>query len=71
MPAPEFIRYFARDFIEGAVVSLLALTIAGDTESVLKTAVIAVGVAAVAAARRNLDRFKAFLNGALGTNPED
>lgn len=70
MAIPDFIRYFVRDFIEGAAVSLLALTAAGDTESVLKTAAIAVGVAAVAAARRNAGRFIAFLNDFLNTTPD-
>jgi hypothetical protein len=62
---PLFVRKFIVDFAETGLVAVLGLSLAGDAAAMLHTALLALGVAALAAARRELPDFLAFLKDAF------
>lgn len=68
---PLFVRKFIVDFVETSLAALLVLTPAGDDESLLHAAMVAVGVAALAAARRALPGFLVWLGGELQVPPAE
>lgn len=62
---PLFLRKFIVDFIETALGAIFALTLAGDAAAMLHAVLIAVGAAALSAARRELPDFLLYLRGLL------
>ena len=74
---PDFVRYFARDGIEGILATVGAVNLLAFLDPTVQdpqatTHALAIGAAAalIAAARRNAGRFSAWLNAVLRTDPQ-
>lgn len=66
---PLFLRKFIVDFVETGLVAVLGLTLVGDAAAMAHTVLIALGVAALAACRRALPDFFAFLADLFSVDP--
>lgn len=71
MTLPLFVRKFVVDFVETATPALLGLTVAGDRDAAIHAALVAVGAAAVSAARRATPEFFAFVRERVGYPPAE